>query len=212
MIHHSYRTLGAAVIGAVFSLSAHAVVESGHWTVYSGTDIGYGLGDGIRFTLFQEPTDQDFTSLYVSIDSATAPNGTVTRTLTGSSYTLDSAAALYAVTAGASLSNTLLDAGTSPALVGPAAQPWSTLTVQGSDTFWIGAKIRDGNNGTADWTGLGWAKLRFEADGQLTLLDSAMGYDTANMVVGAVPEPSTWAMLALGLAAIGGVTHRRRIA
>lgn len=212
MIRHSYRTLGAAVIGAVFSLSAHAVVESGHWTAYSGTDIGYGLGDGIRLTLFQESTDQDYTSLYVSIGSTTASNGTITRTLTGATYTLDSAAVLYAVSAGAPLSNTQLDAGAYPALVGATAQPWSTLTVRGSDTFWIGAKTRYGNTGSGDWTGLGWAALRFESDGQLTLLGSAMGYDTSTLVVGTVPEPSTWAMLALGLAAIGGVAHRRRIA
>lgn len=210
MIRHSYRTLGAAVICAACSLSAHAAVERGHWGVAVGSDMGFGLAEAIRLTLFQEPTDQDYTSLYVSIDSQTAPNGTITRTLTGATYTLDAAAALYAVSAGAPLSNTLLDAGAYPALVGETAQPWSPLTVQGSDTFWIGAKIRYGNMGPRDWTGLGWAALRFESDGKLTLLDSAMGYDTSNLVVGTVPEPSTWAMLALGLAGIGGVAHRRR--
>lgn len=210
MIRHSYQALGAAVIGAACSLSAHAAVESGHWTVTTGPDMGFGLTEAIRFTLFQEPTDQDYTALYVGIDSHTAPNGTITRTLTGATYTLDSAAVLYAVSAGAPLSNTLLDAGTYPALVGATAQLWSTLTVQGSDTFWIGAKIRYGNMGSADWTGLGWAKLRFEPGGQLTLLGSGMGYDTSHLVVGTVPEPSTWAMLALGLAGIGGVAQRRR--
>ena len=45
------------------------------------------------------------------------------------------------------------------------------------------------------WTLLGWAHLSFDSSGQLKMLDNHIGYHTDSLVVGAVPEPGTWALM-----------------
>lgn len=183
---------------------ALAAVESGGWGVQN-------TSEGITLGLYQESGQVDVT--YLSLSVSTLGSGpTASRTLTGTNFTLDGGAIVYAVQLGDTLSNAAFDAGSFPALVGPSLVDWSSLTVEGNEEFWLGAQTREGNAGLNPWTGLGWARARFDDNGQLTLLDSAMGYNVDTLVVGAVPEPGTWALMGLGLLGLGWAQQRRRAA
>jgi len=188
----------------LLSQPALAAVETGGWEVQN-------TSEGITLGLYQESGQVDVT--YLSLGISTLGSGaSASRTLTGSNFTLDSAAIVYAVQLGDTLSHAALSAGSFPALVGPSLVDWSSLTVQGSEEFWLGAQTREGNAGLNPWTGLGWARVHFEDNGELTLLDSAMGYNVDTLVVGAVPEPGTWALMGLGLLGLALAQQRRRSA
>ncbi|MFN3617400.1 MAG: hypothetical protein ACK4TS_05390 [Aquabacterium sp.] len=164
---------------------ALAAVDNGGWEIQN-------TSEGITLGLYQESGLVDVT--YLSLSVSTLGSGpTASRTLTGTNFTLDGGAIVYAVQLGDTLSNAAFNAGSFPVLVGPSLVNWSSLTVEGNEEFWLGAQTREGNAGQNPWTGLGWARARFDDNGQLTLLDSAMGYNVDTLVVGAVPEPGTWA-------------------
>ena len=215
-----YKTLMASIALAALSATplAHAEVSAGHWEVY-------GSNTALNFGLYQDAADTDITYLYANVETTVLGPTTAWRQITGDNYTLDSAADLYVVQPGALLTNALLEAGTYAALVGPtnatpyipgtdpgSYQPWPTLFVQDNAEFWIGARIRSGNIGDQPWTGFGWAHLRFEDNGSVTLLGSAMAYGESSLLVGAVPEPESWALMVAGLGLVAVATRRQRLA
>jgi hypothetical protein len=62
------------------------------------------------------------------------------------------------------------------------------------------------NNTVFNQTGFGNFRIALEA----TLGDADGGPESFSAIAGAVPEPSTWAMMILGFAGIGFMTYRRR--
>ncbi len=79
--------------------------------------------------------------------------------------------------------------------------PWAG----GAASKYVGLNIRTGND-----TNYGWAELSYDAGGTMTL--HGFAYETTantSIEAGAVPEPSTVALLALGLGA-GALALRRR--
>lgn len=210
------KTLMASIALALASVAhtTHAEVSTGHWAV-TGSDTT------LSFALFQDSADTDVTYLYANVETSSLSPSYAVRQITGNMFTLDAAADLYVVQAGDLLTNALLEAGTYPALIGPTNgapytgdpstyQPWPTLTVIDNTEFWIGARIRSGNIGDQPWTGFGWAHLRFEDNGGVTLLGSAMAYGESSLVVGAVPEPQTWALMSAGLGLTALAVRRQR--
>lgn len=203
--HTPRVTALVAMAMAMTAMSAHAALDTNAWEVSNLPD------DSVQFTVYHAPDRSDLTYLYGLVSSQTTANGGVSHTLQGLSFTLDSAATLYLVNQGDTLSNALFDSGAYTPLVGATNQTWTSLTVYGTDTFWLGAQTREGNAGLAPWTGLGWAQLRFDEQGQLQLLSSGIDYSASSLVVGAVPEPGTWALMGLGLVSLGWVARRRAI-
>jgi hypothetical protein len=195
------RTHAVVLATVILGTSAHAASD---W------EVSQAAPDSVRLGLYQEPGNVDVTYLELNVATQGGGNQAVSRVLSGATFSLDGGAALYAALPGEVIDNAALDAGNRLALVGPTQQAWGSLTVQGTDTFWLAAKVREGNLANGPWSSLGWAQLRFDTDGQLRLLNSHIAYNVPQLTVGAVPEPGTWALLSIGLAAVAGVTRLRR--
>lgn len=199
------KTLMASIALALASVAhtTHAEVSAGHWEVS-------GSNTHLHFGLYQDAADTDVTYLQATVDTSVLSPTASLRQINGATFTLDSAADLYIVQPGALLTNALLESGAYTALVGPSNGPWPTFSVYGNTDFWIGARIRSGNVGDQPWTGFGWAHLRFEDSGSVTLLGSAMAYGESSLVVGTVPEPQTWALMMAGLGLTALAVRRQR--
>lgn len=92
---------------------------------------------------------------------------------------------------------------------------YNTLSVTGSfgTVSYTGSTVAapaQGNQGNAANNGL----FTFSGDGgtisSFTLTSSANSFEIDNVAVGGVPEPTTWAMMILGVGAVGGTLRRRR--
>lgn len=209
------RKTAFAMALAATAFSTQAAISPGHWEVW-------GSNTGIQFGLYQDQADTDITFLYADVETTVLNPTTAWRRVTGSTFSLDSAADLYLVQPGQLLTNALLESRTYPAIVGPTNatphtgqpdhQPWPSFIAADNQELWIGARIRSGNIGDQPWTGFGWAHLRFEDNGSITLLGSAMAYGESSLVVGAVPEPGAWALMCAGLGLVGLAVRRKRIA
>jgi hypothetical protein len=202
MIRHSYRTLGAAVVGAAFSLSAHAVVESGHWEVFNNTVGTYG--DNVAIAVDQTASG-DHTGSFFNYDAA---NGTLRLV----SWNIDEGSELVVARPGDIANSTYFpSAWTYPSEVAP---------VYVGQDFYLAAATSSVSDPGVTWenfrtrTSFGWAHFRADSNGNLTIVDSAMAFRESGIIVGTlitpVPEPSTWAFMSLGLLGVG--LARKRLA
>ena len=198
MIRHSYRTWGVAAIGAACSLSAHAVVESGHWYATQGPNGAYGTNLSISV---DQTVSGDYTGSFFNYDSLQG-------TLTFVTLNVDEGSVL-AVARPGNVANNDFFAGTR----------WAGPVQVGQD-FYLAAATSSLSDPGVTWsnyntrTSFGWAHFRTDSTGKLTIVDSAMAFREPGIIVGtlvtAVPEPSTWAFMSLGLLGIG--LARRRLA
>ena len=131
-------------------------------------------------------------------------------TITPVTWNVDEMADLYLAQAGDVLTTeTIAEGRFSPLLT--IDTPYA-ITVDLDSDFYLGIVTGVGGNGNGPNRDVfGWVHLQNSAEG-LTVLDSAMAYGYAGMVVGsvtAVPELSTTGQLALGLLALGAVCGAR---
>lgn len=141
--------------------------------------------------------------------------------ITGTTYNTDEGSDLFVVTPGATFTNTSVNAKAFPYLMGSSKYSVGMITqpVQVGTDFWLGARTRSYTDPGYNWfnpdpnffDSFGWAHIQVDALGALHLLDSAMAFREAGIVVGslqAVPEPSSLAIVLTGLALVGLSTLR----
>lgn len=134
--------------------------------------------------------------------------------ITGTTYNIDEGSDLFVVTPGAAFTNTSVNAKAFPYLMGNSKYRlgMTTQPVQVGTDFWLGARTSSYTDPGFDWSdpnffdSFGWAHIQVDKLGALHLLDSAMAFREAGIVVGslqAVPEPSSLAIVLTGLALVG---------
>lgn len=185
----------ALTLTALAATQAHALVEAGHWkpSPFTGS-----MGDNFSVSVDQTP-EGDFTGVFMNY---------VNGKLNGVTVNADEGAVMYVVKAGDVFTQ---------ASSASAANVFSNppLTV-GSD-FYLAAKTRSYTDpgfsyDDSFYTSFGWAHFKVDALGLPQIQESAMAFREGGIIVGtlqAVPEPSTWAMMGVGLVAL---VWRRRSA
>jgi hypothetical protein len=203
MICHPYRTLGAAVIGVACSLSAHAVVESGHWKVFNGSVGTYG--DNVAIAVDQTASG-DYTGSFFNYDAA---NGTLKLV----SWNIDEGSELVLAQPG--------DIANSSFFPSTWTYPSTAMVpVYVGQDFYLAVATSSLSDPGVTWdnfrnrTSFGWAHFRTDAEGKLTIVDSAMAFREPGIIVGTlttpVPEPATWAFMSMGLLGVGLARNRRQ--
>ena len=202
MKHHALRALALALPGLA-ALPAHALVESGHWSVSPDP---YGM--------FPDPS-----AIYITVDQTPGGDYTGTvfqhdalaNTLTYVTSNIDEGSQLFLVRPGDALTH-----------AGIAALPTSAglggrITV--GEDFYLGVRTGSASDPGFSWgspegyTSFGWAHFKEGADGKLFIVDSAMAFREPGIVVGtlqAVPEPATWLTLFTGLLGLGWIAKHHR--
>lgn len=136
--------------------------------------------------------------------------------ITGITYNTDEGSDLFVVTPGATFTNTNVDAGAFPYLMGSSKYSLGmrTQAVQVGTDFWLGARTRSYMDPGYNWLqpdprffdSFGWAHIQVDDQGGLHLLDSAMAFREAGIIVGSlqpVPEPSSLIIALVGLTLVG---------
>lgn len=205
MNRHALRALAFA-LSTLAALPAHALVESGHWFA-SYNPYSAPLEPGVIYVDVDQTPDGDHTATFLQ-HNATA------NTLAYITHNLDEGSQLFLVQAGQALTHASI------AMLPNSARldgSWGAVSV-GQD-FYLGVRTGSASDPGFKWgspegyTSFGWAHFREGTDGKLFIVDSAMAFREGGIVVGtmqAVPEPAAWAALVAGLAALGGMTRRRR--
>lgn len=179
----------ALTLSALTATQAHALVEGGHWipSPYTGS---FG-GDNFSVSVDQTP-EGDYTGVFMHYAAGV---------LTGVGMNADEGARLYVVKAG--------DVFTNASSASAAAVGRVTPLNVGTD-FYLAAKTRSYTDpgfsyDDSFYSSFGWAHFKVDASGLPQLIDSAMAFREGGIIVGtlqAVPEPSTWAMMGVGLLAL----------
>lgn len=194
------RALASAALALLASTQAQAVVEAGHWSLTNGSAM-----DNTNLTITVDQTAAgDYTGTFLQHDAQA-------QTLQFVSMNVDEGSQLFLTQAGAALTNDSISAL-------PLAAFMVSPTVVGSD-FYLGARTRSMSDPGFSWSNpdfyvtFGWAHVQRDAQGNLHIVDSAMGFRESGIVVGttqAVPEPSTWALMGLGLVGLGLAQRQSR--
>jgi hypothetical protein len=195
--------LTAALALMLMQGSAQASVESGHWRVASQSTsnaLGYNLS-----VLMDQTPDGDFTGTFLNHDANAG-------TLKFITYNTDEGSTLFITRPGQLINDdTLINLPPQDRLSFSA-----NLAKVGSDFYLGGATEKYNDPGfqynDQHWTVFGWVHLKVDTNGKLQVLDSAMSFNEGGIVAGslAVPEASTWSMMALGLVGLGALRRQHR--
>jgi hypothetical protein len=194
----TWRSFAASLTLCLPMSSAHALVEAGHWSFSQNSQSTWG--DNFSVSIDQTPAG-DHTGTFYDYNFATG-------TLTFLTKNIDESSEVWIASAGQVIDNQYNKTinTSKPVFVG--------------NDFYLGAATSSSTDPGFNWgnltdrTSFGWAHFKADATGKLTLLGSAMAFrEPAGIIVGTlttpVPEPGTWALMGLGLCALGSLRLRR---
>lgn len=183
--------------------TAHAAVESGHWEVIN-QNVGYAFDHNLGIIVDQTP-DGDYTGTFLNYDAKAGSLSFVT-------YNTDEGSTLFVTRPGQFINDqTVINLPASDRV------SFSSNVAQVGTDFYLGVateKFSDPGFQFNDqqWTVFGWAHFKADAQGKLQIVDSAMSFNEGGIVAGslAVPEASTWSLMALGLFGLAVATRQKR--
>jgi PEP-CTERM motif len=202
LIKHSVGAMVGLVLAGL--TNAHAAVESGHWRAFAIPTTTSNGGANLNIQIDQTPLG-DYTGTLLSYDSKAG-------TLKFVTYNVDEGSKLFVTRPGQFINdNTLVNLAYADRL------SFSDNVAKVGTDFYVGGateKFSDPGFDAYDqhWTVFGWAHLKLDANGQLQVVDSAVSFNEGGIVAGslAVPEASTWSLMALGLVGLSWATRQQR--